>query len=309
MRLLRRPSLPSFLAGAVCATVFVGVPAVAAVVGSDQNPAVFDGTTPSLIVQPAQFSIGTSIDSAYDSCFGGQYGYQQVPVKLRWDATDSTAGVSSFDVYEAGNGGENGSELLLDHTRSNTIDVLTSSYDGACGGGWEPDLWWVTARDFRGATATSSTIAGALDVWDDTGTSYSERHGDLATTRTGTWSTSRCACANFGSTSYTTARNASITYTITVDKPGRTIAIVAPKSSTRGVMNISVDGATAQAVNTNATTTMNRVIVWQRTLGAGTHTVKVTNAGTSGQSRIDVDTLMLGPAWTGEVRLNLYDQN
>ena len=156
------------------------------------------------------------------------------------------------------------------------------SYDGACGGGWEPDLWWVTARDFRGATATSPTIEGALDVWDDTGISYSERHGDLATTRTGTWSTSRCACANFGSTSYTTARNASITYTITVDKPGRTLAIVAPKSSNRGVMNISVDGATAQAVNTNATTTMNRVIVWQRTLAAGTHTVKVTNAGTSG---------------------------
>ena len=71
-------------------------------------------------------------------------------------------------------------------------------------------------------------------------------------------------------------------------------------------MNISVDGSTAQAVNTNAATTTNRVIVWQTTLNAGTHTVKITNAATAGHGRIDVDTLMLGPAWSGEVPLDMY---
>jgi hypothetical protein len=193
---------------------------------------------------------------------------------------------------------------MLDHTSLQTTDIDGDSYDGACGGGWEPDEWFVTARDFRGATSTSPTLAGELVVWDDTGL-YPGRES-LSTTRTGTWSTSRCSCAVFGSTSYSTARNASITYTVNIEQPGRTFAIVAPKSSNRGVMNISVDGGTAQAVNTHAAATTNRVIVWQRFLNAGTHTVKITNAGTTGHSRIDVDELLLGPAWNGEVRLWWY---
>jgi hypothetical protein len=304
-RVVGRPSLSSFIAGAVFATAFVGVPAIAAVVSSDKNPTAFDGITPSLTVQPAKFYVGTSIDVADDWCFGSQYGYNQVPMKLRWNATDRTAGAASFDVYQARNGGEAGADLRLDHTTRKTIDIITDSYDGDCGGGWEPDLWWVTARDFRGATATSPMIKSGLAVWDDTGASYLGLD-DFPTSRTGTWSTSKCKCANFGSTSYTTEKNASITYTVNLYSPGRTIAIVAPKSSNRGVMNISVDGATAKSVNTYAATTTNRVIVWQRTLNAGTHTIKVTNAGTTGHSRIDVDTLMLGPGWGGEVPLWVF---
>jgi hypothetical protein len=230
-------------------------------------------------------------------------------MKLSWDATDTPAGVASFDVYQAVNGGEQGADLRLDHTTSKTIDFVTDSYDDACGGSYEPDLWWVTSRDFRGATSTSSMINSGLAVWDDTGVSHLEGISSLPTTRTGTWSTSTCTCANFGSTSFTTARNASITYTVNIDKPGRTIAIVAPTSSNRGAMNISVDGATAQSVNTNAPTTTNRVIVWQKTLNAGTHTVKITNPATAGHGRIDIDTLMLGPAWNGEVPLDWYDQD
>lgn len=67
-------------------------------------------------------------------------------------------------------------------------------------------------------------------------------------------------------------------------------------------MNVSVDGGTATAVNTYtpSSTNNNRVIVWQRSLSAGTHTVKIVNAGSSGHARVDVDTLILGPSWVGE---------
>ena len=66
-------------------------------------------------------------------------------------------------------------------------------------------------------------------------------------------------------------------------------------------MNISVDGGTATAVNTYATSAINRAIVWQRQLTVGTHSIKITNAGTTGRSRVDVDSLLLtdtagGPA-------------
>ena len=71
------------------------------------------------------------------------------------------------------------------------------------------------------------------------------------------------------------------------------LALVVSKNTNRGVVDVSVDGGTATAVNTYASSPKHRVIVWQKALGAGTHTVKLTNAGPPGHSRVYVDTLML----------------
>ena len=115
----------------------------------------------------------------------------------------------------------------------------------------------------------------------------------LPLTRSGTWTTANCTCFNNGKTLYSTAKGASLTYKVTSDKPGETVAVVVEKNSNRGTVNISVDGGTASAVSTYSSTPKHRVIVWQKALGVGTHTVKLTNAGTSGRSRVDVDAIML----------------
>jgi hypothetical protein len=65
------------------------------------------------------------------------------------------------------------------------------------------------------------------------------------------------------------------------------------KNTNRGVADVSVDGGTAQAVDTFASIPTHRVIVWQKVLSPGTHAIKVTNAGTAGRSRIDVDAVLL----------------
>jgi hypothetical protein len=90
----------------------------------------------------------------------------------------------------------------------------------------------------------------------------------------------------------TTAGN-SATYPVTTAKPGQTIALVMGKNTNRGRANISVDGAPPVAVDTYASSPQNRVIVWQQTLGVGAHKIKVTNAGTPGRSRIDIDAVLL----------------
>ena len=65
------------------------------------------------------------------------------------------------------------------------------------------------------------------------------------------------------------------------------------KGHGHGKENLSVDGGRAQIVDTVAANTREKVIVWQQTLNVGTHTVKVTNAGTKGRSRVDIDSVLV----------------
>ena len=53
-------------------------------------------------------------------------------------------------------------------------------------------------------------------------------------------------------------------------------------------------------MSTYAASAKHRVIVWQKSLSVGTHTLKLTNAGTSGRPRIDVDAIMLTTGPTNE---------
>jgi hypothetical protein len=219
-------------------------------------------------------------------------------MRLSWDATDATSGAASFDI--SWDTADAGVQVLHDHTGATSMNYAVTNYDNDCGGGFSKSYRWVTARDHRGYTATSPRVSDHLDVWDEAGVDSTRTVDNLTVARTGTWSTSNCLCHNHGKTTFSTARGASLTFTVFVTTPGQTVALVAPTSSNRGVMNVSVDGGAAVPVNTYASATVNRVIVWQQTLNAGLHTVRIVNAGTSGRSRVDVDTLMLGPAWSGE---------
>lgn len=298
-----RISLPSLIAGAVIATALAAVPALAGISPGDRNPTVFDGKSPLLSVKPPTFLVGQTVEND-DVCDRGlSSAYVNATLRYSWNATDATSGVKAYTTqsYAADSG-------VIDHppTTATFIDRAASDYVLDCGGG---GLYWytrVTAEDFRGATATSPFVVDHFTTWDENGGVGHDTFNQIASptvTRTGTWLTDSCDCYLNGTTRYTSTPGASITYTLTFDDPGRTVAIVAPKGTTRGVMAISVDGAPASRVSTHVTgPDANRVIVWQRTLEtAGTHTVKVINVGTAGHPRIDVDTIMLGPAW-GDLR-------
>lgn len=296
-----RLSIPSFAAGAAVALVLAAVPATAVVgaMASDAHPTTYDGTSPSFTLNPVEFVVGSSIDAAdADTGDCGSTPWNlAVPLRLRWTASDATSGIAGYDVWGTG-AAFDGNDKLVSDTTSTTYAFNGFNYDADCGGGSAFDkAYWVVARDNRGNTASSGQVDPFMSVWQETGAGPTGEAG-LPLTKTGTWTAASCTCFNNGKTLYSTASGASLSYKVTATGPGQTVALVMEKASNRGTANISVDGGTATAVSTNGATT-HRVIVWQKALSVGTHTVKVSNAGTAGHSRIDVDAVMLTGPQTG----------
>ncbi len=294
-----RPSLPSFVAGVLTATVLVAVPATALVGRSaapDPNPNAYDGTSPTLTLAPVEFVVGSSLDATDpippEMCAAWPWN-TNVPLRMRWSGGDVTSGLAGFDVWGAGPKWD-GVSKLVDATSATSYVYAATNYGGDCGGGGEySNHYWVSARDNKGNTASSRLVGQLVDVWDEKGITPNVGDSNLALTKTGTWTAASCTCFNTGKTLYSTAKNAALSYKVTSTAAGQVVGVVMEKASNRGTVNISVDGGTATTVNTNSATTAHRVVVWQKALSLGTHTIKLTNAGTAGHGRIDVDAIML----------------
>ena len=295
---LRSP-LTGFVAGVCMTTVLVGVPAAALVTAAgDAKPSTYDGTAPSLTVYPAEFVIGASLDATVaphaDECLQPWPWNFRIPMRLRWAGSDATSGLQAYDVWGFGQRFD-GATKLVEDTSATSFAYNGNNYPGDCGeGGAYGYSHWVTVKDNRGNAASSAlSAADGVNVWEETGASPSDHYSSINLTRTGTWTTANCTCFNNGRTLAATAAGASLTYRIATTSPSQTVAIVMEKASNRGSVNVSVDGASATAVNTYSSATTHRVIVWQKTLSVGSHTLKLTNAGTAGRSRIDVDGILL----------------
>jgi len=289
-----RAQLPPFIAGALAATLLVALPAAALVSAADDpNPNTFDGTAPTLRLGPVEFVIGASLDAADPPNECATWAWNMaIPLRMRWSGADATSGLAGYDVWGVGPRWD-GAVKLVEGSNATTYVYDGSNYSGDCGeGALTANDFWVATKDNRGNTATSNLVGQHVDAWQENGVDVSGGPA-LPLTRTGTWTTANCTCFNNGKTLYSTAKGASLSYKVTSDKPGETVGVVVEKNSNRGTVNISVDGGTATAVSTYAASPKHRVIVWQKALSVGTHTVKVTNAGTSGRPRVDVDGIML----------------
>lgn len=296
---MARFSISSFLAGVVVATAVATVPAAAAQrsVTTEQDPLHYDGTAPVLTVQPQTFDLGRSIDATVksaDHCLAEAYHFK-VPMTLRWSASDSGSGLKGFQVWRD-------YEPIWSPDAPYSSDTSESiygySYASECGGGDILVRRFVLAEDNRGNQAISALGGGdQVDVWQEDGavnpTGTGGRFGTLSVTRVGTWTIGRCLCFDAGQTLYSTKGGTSVTYTVTPRAPGQTFALVMEKSYNRGRVGVSVNGAAPQTVDTYAASPQHRVIVWQRTLNAGTTVIKVTNQATAGRARVDLDAEML----------------
>ena len=293
---MRRPSVPSFVAGVVATMVLAAVPATAvlrSVSAEDANPNTFDGTSPTLTAQPIRFVTGASIDAAPDPETTPCLWYNAViPLEVRWSGTDGVSGMDGlYDVW--GEPSWDYASEFLHQTSATSWRVTGGNNSSDCGGGSSDHAYWVVGRDNRGNSATAKLGSQYVDVWQETGFNKDSNTAVRLSTRTGTWSTSNCTCFNGGHTLFSTAAGAALTYTVTTTKPGRTVALVTEKNTNRGVANVSIDGAAPTSFDTHASTPTHRVIVFQKLLSVGTHTVKISNAGTAGRSRIDVDSILL----------------
>jgi hypothetical protein len=68
------------------------------------------------------------------------------------------------------------------------------------------------------------------------------------------------------------------------------VAVVAPRSSSRGSIKVYVDGSYVSTVSTYRSSGQSRIVVFSKAWSAsGAHTIKLVVVGTSGHPRFDID--------------------
>ena len=263
-----------------------GALALAGVVGLPTAAhAAADTTGPKVNLKPhAHYVSGVSFDPAYETDAGftwleGWY----ARYALNWTTSDPSGICSQSLTYQNYDtlGGDT-DPVLGDDTLTTSLSSGARSYQFTANGwDWDrvPNRFVLRVTDCAGNTTTSRVADTEFGLVEDTGSAVSY---------TGTWATSSFSGFSGGTTHQTSKQGAAATFTV----PGGPVALVMEKAANRGSADVFVDGVRQATVNTNAATTAHRQVVWQRTLGAGTHTVKVVNKATAGHPRIDVDVLL-----------------
>ena len=198
---------------------------------------------------------------------GGTLGRYTTPVVVRWAASDPS-GVAFCKLQVSASGGTwTGVPLASGATRS-TVENLPLGVTQQR----------VRATDTKANTSPWSTgpLVRATVI----------QENSSAVSYAGTWHTTWTTSASGGSTHYTTARGASVTYRFT----GTGIALAATRGLGRGGAWIYVDGQYAGSIFLGSSTAQYRAIVFVRNWSTnGTHTLRVVAAGTAGHPRVDID--------------------
>ncbi|GAA4594754.1 hypothetical protein GCM10023194_62560 [Planotetraspora phitsanulokensis] len=180
-----------------------------------------------------------------------------MPVSLRWKATDNTL-LRSLKVASP-------SKVTLSTTA--TSWAYTSKNQA-----W--NTWSVTAADAAGNSKTSSVTQSAALQYES------------SAKRVGTWKTTTSKSYLGGSILYSTAKTASATYTFT----GRSVGLIVKRATNTGAFTVYVDGVKTSTVDSKASATSYRNIVWTKSwTSSAKHTIKIVVAGTAGRATVATD--------------------
>jgi hypothetical protein len=260
------------------------VAALVALVPASMEPATAAGTTVKLS-QP----IFTSYHSDYSD---PTYNYWDTAFTFHW-AVSASSGVCSQTLTYANYDTLGGDFDPILQQESSTISLSKSarSYAAATDapdysrGGYSVVI---RIKGCDGRIAASNPVRTVVVPREET---------DPGITYSGTWSVSHCACASGGTTRWTTAKNASVTFRTQApqDGSGVDVALIMAKASNRGSAAVYVDGVKKATVNTYAPSPVNGKITYQILLpGLASHTVKIVNLATAGHPRIDLDATING---------------
>ncbi|GII56795.1 hypothetical protein Pth03_51840 [Planotetraspora thailandica] len=180
-----------------------------------------------------------------------------MPVGLHWKASDNTLLRS----------------LKITSPSSATLTTTATSWSSTAKN-LSSTVWSVAAADAAGNSRTSPITRTAAVV------------GETSATRTGKWSTTTSSSYLSGKAFFSSSKGASATYTFT----GRSVGLIVKRATNVGAFNVYVDGVKTALVDTRASSTVYRNIVWTKTwTTSAKHTVKIVVAGTSGRPTIATD--------------------
>ena len=215
-------------------------------------------------VAPTAFAPNTQVLTV-----GSVLGTSAVSATIGWPvATDDASGIASYDLQQQINGGA-WTTVLSGTTVRSVARALT--IDAAY-------KFRVRARDRAG------NLSPYLEGASLTPKRFQETTG-LAT-YTGSWALSSSSSWSGGKTKYATKANAAVSFTFI----GRAVAVVAPKSRTRGSVRVYVDNVYQGPLSLYRSPSASRMLVYGTSWTAnGTHTVKFVVVGTAGRPRVDID--------------------
>lgn len=254
--------------------------------------AAFDQTPPSLTVNVTpSFVVGNVVtDGQIDTV----HYTNDIAQLIQWSATDDV-GVCSYDLFAVPAGAP--PEMLLEFSQDTQYTYAPGSdYNGDFGGGSNViDGFVVTARDCNG-NATTKAVDEHIFVFQEDGLSPTD--GPQSLTYTGVWGQGSCTCFLAGHTASSTVSGARAIFTRTFTASDQ-VALVMAEGPGRGRASIRIDGKWLMNIDTFATANTNRVVVFERAMPAGIHTLTIVNHGTPGRPRIDLDAILVGHSPAG----------
>ncbi|NDU71790.1 N-acetylmuramoyl-L-alanine amidase [Actinomadura sp. DSM 109109] len=149
--------------------------------------------------------------------------------------------------------------------------------------------WAAVARPSTTQTWTLAATDAAGNAGTSTLSRYTGGQTEGAARRTGKWGVSTTTSYLGGRGLYSKYRGASASWTFT----GRTAGLIFKRASYLGAVYVYVDGVKAGTLDTRASKTAYRQLMWTRTWsGSGRHTIKIVVAGTSGRPMVGIDGLV-----------------
>jgi subtilisin family serine protease len=185
----------------------------------------------------------------------GQIGASTVPVKVAWPVATDPDGIGSYQLQQSTDGGGNWTTAVASTTATNVTLNLAAAASLT---------FRVRATDVpgtAGAYAQGSTFALALRQETGTGVSYPA----------GSWYQSAVTGASGGYVGQSTSTGAKVRLTFT----GTQVSWVGTKGANRGRAEVFVDGVSRGVVDQYSSSTQARTILFNTTLGAGSHTLEV----------------------------------
>jgi hypothetical protein len=216
----------------------------------------YDGTAP-LITSKPNTRIGT-----------GKLVSGNPAIKTSWTASDTGgSGLEGYYVYRSTDGG---SFTYLGFQAATSITEHLAS-----GHKYQYAVYALDNAGNLSGEALSSF--STIHMLQETGAAVTFSSG---------WTSQTLSGASGGSVKYSTVAGKTATFTFT----GVKVAVITTLGSNRGSASIKIDGGAAATMNTNASTTTTADIAFSSgNYAKASHTLVLTNLGTSGHSRVDVD--------------------
>ena len=270
-------------------TLVVVIAVALAAIASSPAVGVPDNQPPKLSValKPA-FVVGSIVSVSQPFDVDPENGYtSEIRQAMGWSATDNV-GVCSYDLFRVFAGFP--PEPVFEFSQQTRFTDSASDYDGTFGGGsFVLEGWRVTARDCAGNATTKVIYMSPTVTQEDNANAGHPTAGTFHFT--GTWTTSQCVCHSGGATRRTVDEGARAKFVRTYVK-GDHVAVLMAEGPTRGRAAILLDGRQIAVVDTFAQVNTNRVVMFQRRMPPGQHTLVIQNLASSERPRIDVDAIL-----------------